>query len=244
MRTGVASLVLVLLSSSVVHAEEGAASLSDWLSLVLGRIGARIPSVAVGAQFGGYRAAMDFWNEELEAEGSDKSFGTGAVKGLGAQAGFGKHVFIRLDARHWTQTVTAEAARIQAETGFVSGRDEIVLTTVPISVAGVVYPRGLRRWAFCPYVGVGGGPCVVRLKRTRTATDGRSMTEQDTGSSLLGYVLAGVSRRLTYKLTLSAEGRYVLGGYVQQKLVEGVVQDRDVSLSGPEFEVRAYYTVR
>jgi hypothetical protein len=243
MRTGLISLILVLLACSVAHAQEETGSLFGWLNALFDRIGPRHPSIAVGAELGAYRASMDFWNDELDAEGSTERFGLGPATGVGLESGFGKHFFIRLDVGYWVQTVSAEATAMEAEVGTVSGKDKIDLRLMPVTLAGVVYPGGLRRWSLSPYVGAGGGVCPVRLERTRTAEDGRSIPQDGSGGDLLGYVLAGVSRRLSYTLTLSAEGRYVFGGYVQQKLASGVVEDRDVSLSGPQFEMRVYYRV-
>jgi len=205
--------------------------------------------LTIGLNFGQYESSLDFWNTQFRNEGSDKTFGWGAIFGGSLALGFTPHLRLRLDASRWNTSVVED----QAHLGAVGiGTDDIAITLTPITISGVYYfpledavehlPVDLMS-RLSMYTGVGGGLCLVKVERTRSAKE-NTQSEDMTGiANFFGHILLGLDLALTNGLSLSGEYKYALGKYVQQEKIAGVDKDRDVSISGPQFGLSLKYTL-
>ena len=212
-------------------------SLLAGVAFVLGTVsfsGAELTlPMSAGVNLGTYSPSLSFWNNQLEAEDSEK-FGRGFIWGGDIRIGLTDIIFIKLDGGYWTGSVVGDRDKLDEG---VFGREKIRIRLIPLSLSWMYYiPLGLP---FSPYLGGGGGIYFIGQEWTRA-----SKKWSGDATQFGSHILLGMDVAITDKLSLSGEYRYIFGDYAQPVRDEtGQERDESVSFSGPRLDFRLNYAL-
>lgn len=190
---------------------------------------------STGLSVGWYNPSMDYWTNESEFKDADFKGAIDANAFLNVRIIPDLHAQIGLG--YWQESVEYDLQ------GF--GNTTLLLTGIPISLDLKYHIAPFKFSVVIPFVGAGGEFLFLQNKMTFDLNDD---PDPQTGSTMMGHILAGFEAKVSEQFAIDFEFQYKLGNYKQDFKIENPDNPDDskivtetISLNGPKIAIALKY---